>query len=91
MQFDFEFGGSGREREGARGRERGETEFSEYIPVYFIYLHIPAYTFKYLQILYIPSYTLIYFKISQILNLRADMKHKNDHNSGPRAFPKVRI
>ena len=46
------------------------------------------YTAKYSHI---SSYTPIYFKISNIRNMRANMKHKNGHNSSPRAFPKVRI
>ena len=65
------------------------TPFCINIPPYtFIYLHVPSYTFK---CFHIPSYTSIYFKISNIRTLRADMKHKNGHNSGPRAFPRVRI
>ena len=50
----------------------------------FIYLYIRQYTFIYLQI---ASY--IYFKISNIQNMRANMRPKNGHNSGPRAFPRV--
>ena len=82
--------------------EREEREaFSDisYIPsCIFIYLHIPSYTFIYLHIppntlksLYIPSYTPIYLKIFNISKMRANIKNKNDHYSGPRASPRVRI
>ena len=57
----------------------------------FIYLHIPPYTFIHLQI---ALYTFIYPTCIKILNtrkMRANIKHENDHNSGPRASPRVRI
>ena len=81
----------GRGEWGARGDEREEGDLSDihYVPSHtFIYLHIPSYTTKYLHIL---SYTTMYFKISKTRNLKADMKHKNGHNSDPRASPRVRI
>ena len=72
--------------------------FVQYISYIFIYLYIPPYTFIYIYItpytskyLYIPSYTLIYIKISNIRKRRTDVKHKNDHNSGPRASPRLKI
>ena len=37
---------------------------------------------------YLPGFVdLIYIKIFNIENLRVDIKHKNDHNSGPRGPP----
>ena len=70
-----------------------------HIPLYtLIYIHILSYTSKYPQILpnttkYIclPSYTPIYFKTYNIRKMKADIRHKNCHNSGPRASPMVRI
>ena len=53
----------------------------------FIYFYIPSYTFIYLQIAYIPSYTPTYIKILNIRKMRGNIKHKNDHNSGPRHPP----
>ena len=87
------------------GRRRGEmwighgrVGFIRYILCAFIHLHIPLYTFIYLHILsstckylHTPVYTSIYLRICNIKNLRADMKHKNGHSSGPRAFPKMII
>ena len=62
-----------------------------HIPSYtFIYFHIPSYTSKYPQIL---LYTFIYPHILQISNkrkMRANVKHKNGHNSEPRASPRLR-
>ena len=40
---------------------------------------------------YIRSYTPIYIKISNIRKTRINIKHKNGHNSGPRASPRVQI
>ena len=56
-----------------------------YIPSYtFIYLQIPSYTL-------IPPHTNIYLQILNISKMRANMKHKNGHNSGPRACPRVQF
>ena len=74
----------GRGREGSEEdegeRERGGRE-SEYTPVY---PHRPSYTQYTLIYIQIPSYT----SKSPISNIK---KPKNDHISGYRAFPKVRI
>ena len=43
-------------------------------------MYIPSYTPKYL---YIPSYIPMHFKISNIRNMRANIKHKNYHISDP--------
>ena len=41
---------------------------------------------------YLPGFVdLICFKIFSIRNLRADIKHKHGHNSGPRGSPMARI
>ena len=53
-----------------------------------IYLHVLLYTSKKL---YIPSYTPTYIKILNIIKMRANLKHKNGQNSGPRASPTVQI
>ena len=91
-----ESGEEGRE-EGETGGER-ETGFFRYILYTFIYFQIPLYSFKCLYILLhtfiypqIPSYTFIYFGISNIRNMRANVRPKKGHNSGCRAFPEVRI
>ena len=55
-----------------------------------IYFHIPLYTFIYLQIALYTFIYLTYIKILNIRKMRANIKHKNGHNSGPRA-PRVRI
>ena len=59
-----------------------------YAPKVFRIPHIPQYTSKYIQIL--PN-TSIYLQISNIRNMRANMKPKNDNFSGPKPFPKGRI
>ena len=44
--------------------------------------------------LQIPPYTFlnpIYFQISNIRNMRANMRPKNGHISSPKLFPKVSI
>ena len=73
------------------GKEAG------YISIYFIYLHIPLYTFIYIIYLHIPSnsctyvhlpsYTSIYVNISNIKHMRANMKLKDSDNSSSRASP----
>ena len=40
---------------------------------------------------HIPSYTPTYSKILNIRKMRANIKHKNSHNSDPRASRRVRI
>ena len=40
---------------------------------------------------YIPSYAFICFQISNIRNLKANMRPKYDHISSPKSFPKVKI
>ena len=69
--------------------------------IYFIDLHIPSYTFIYLIYFHIPSsigiyvhlpsYTFMYVKLSNIKNMRANMKLKDSDNSSSRASPRVRI
>ena len=48
-----------------------------------VYLYMPT--------LHIPPYTPIHFKIINIRNMRANIKSKNGHFMGCRAFPKERI
>ena len=56
-----------------------------------IYLHMP-HIFLYIPMYpHIPPYTPIYFQISNIRNMRANMRAKNGHIAGPRPFPKKRI
>ena len=85
--------GGGREKEsGGKGRreteERGRKDFPNVSPY-------TSHTFTYLLILSnVPIYLLytrIYLKISNIRNTRADLRPQNDHNSSPRASPRVRI
>ena len=104
--------GERREEEGEKGGLRGERRKGDkgeggerrICPIYFIYLHIPSYTFKYLHL---PLYTFIYliypqispctfifplyFKIFNIRKMRADVKHTNGYNSSPRTSPRERI
>ena len=88
--------GKGEERAGER-REREGRDGRKYTPIYPHIIHIPPYTPiiyphipSYASIhLHISTYTLIHFKVSNIRNMRADMKPKNDHISIPTAFPKV--
>ena len=54
----------------------------------FVYLHILPYTSK---SLYTPSHTSTYMKILNIRKMRANIKHKNGHNSRPGASPRVQI
>ena len=68
---------------------------ASHTPIYFqmpaytiMYLYLPPYTFAYL---YISPYTPIYLKISNIQKMRTNLQHKNGHNSGPRASPRLRI
>ena len=49
---------------------------------------VTPYTHTYLHI---TPYTSIYLQISNIRNMRANMRTKNGHISSPRGFPKVRI
>ena len=70
-------------------------EFVQYILYTLIYLYILIYTFIYLHIppntficLNIPPYTS---KYRILVKLGPTQKHKNHHNSGPRASPKVQI
>ena len=90
-----------RENRGERVEERICTIVPNIPPYASIYLHIPTYTFLYLHIPpccsicthmrpYIP-YTPTYLRMSNIKNVRANMRPKNGHISGPSAFPKVRI
>ena len=88
-------GGESGERQRRERQERGEivrcilyTFIYFHIPLYiFIYLHIPSHTSKYPKYLYIPLYNRIYLKISNIRKMRANIRHTNGNNSGPRAFP----
>ena len=58
----------------------------------FIYFYIPSYTFIYLQIaLYSVIYSHTYIKILNIRKMRGNIKHKNGHNWGVRASPRVQI
>ena len=79
-------------------RGKGEGWDGESVQIYAIYLCILLYTFTYLDIpshtpkyLFIPLCTPIYFKISNITQMRADIRPKNGHNSGPSASPRLRI
>ena len=92
-------GGRGREdreRDGGRGGRKGGGREVDLVNIFlipsytFIYFHIPLYTFVYLQIL-LYTHTPIYFKISNTWKMRANKKHENNLNSGPRASPRVRI
>ena len=81
--------GTRKERRKGRGRRFG--------PIYSIYLHIPSCTFLYLYIpsytpkcCHIHSYTRIYLKIFNIRKMKANIKHKNGHNSTPRESPRIR-
>ena len=79
-------------------RRRGRTwQWKKNCPIYFIYLCILSYTFIYFYIpantpkcFYIPAYTPIYFKISNVKNMRTNIRYKNGHNSGSKASPRVR-
>ena len=58
---------------------------------YAIHLYIVLYALYTPKYLYIPSYTPIYINIFNIRKLRANIKHKSGHNSGPRASPRVSV
>ena len=53
-----------------------------------IYLYIASHKPKYL---YILSYTSIYFEIINIRKMRINIRHRNGHNSSPKASARVRI
>ena len=75
------------EREGGK-REGDGVSIPSYTSIDLHMRHVFSYTSKYPPI---SSSTTTYLKISNLRNMRADMKSKYRHIFGPRAFPKTRI
>ena len=59
------------------------------LPYTFIHLYVPFYTSNTPEYFYIP-FSPIYIQISNIRNMRSDIRPQNGHNSGPRGSPMAR-
>ena len=77
--------GAGKERRAGRG------VYLHMLSYIIIYLHIPLYPHTLASTSIYLHYSNICVQISNIRNMRSNMRSKNVHISSPRPFPKVRI